>query len=221
MSPKAAGLRQASVLAVALALWSLWPIPGVWALLLAYGLAVWIAGALRFGEALAAMPAVARGGALALLLVPGGVALWRAGPELASNEGLSGLWPGTRERLRLEALPSIAPPLVSGAQPQSFYVHAAAGDGEPVRVQLGPRARVLQAKSLGAGLFGVDYDPRTDGPPSPPNGSLRARVWVGEREVERAMQAATPLAHPRWFARYPSCALADTVSSETEEMVIV
>ena len=77
---------QVALYAVALALWSLWPIPAVWALLLAYGLAVWIAGALRFGEALARMPGLARAGVLALLLLPGGAALWRAGPELASNE---------------------------------------------------------------------------------------------------------------------------------------
>jgi hypothetical protein len=213
--------RQACALGLALALWSALQVPALWTLLLAYVLAVWIAGVLRFGEVLASMPRGARALLLAALLLPGGVALWRAGPALAANEGLSGLWPGLRDRLRLEALPAIAPPLVSGAQAQTFYVHADAGEGERVRVQLGPRARVLEARALGSGLFRVDYDPRSDGPPSPLNGTLTATLWTGERAVERTLQAATPLAHPRWLARSPDGQLAATVSSETDELVIL
>jgi len=213
--------RQLSALGLGLALWSLLQIPALWTLLLAYALGVWIAGALRFGEALASMPRGPRALILGALLLPGGAGLWRAGPALATQEGLSGVWPGLRDRLRLEALPAIAPPLVSGAQAQTFYVHADASEGEQVRVQLGPRAKPLVAQALGAGLFRVDYDPRKDGPPSPPNGTLRATLWVGARATQRELHAATPLAHPRWFARSPNRQLAATVSSESDELVIV
>jgi len=214
-------LRQLSALGLGLALWSLLQVPALWTLLLAYALGVWIAGALRFGEALASMPRGARALILGALLLPGGLGLWRAGPAIATQEGLSGLWPGLRDRLRLEALPAIAPAFVSGAEAQTFYVRADASEGEPVRLQLGPRAKPLVAEALGAGLFRVDYDPRKDGPPYPPNGTLSATVWVGERAARRELHAATPLAHPRWFARAPNGQLAATVSSESDELVIV
>jgi hypothetical protein len=214
-------LRQLSALGVGLALWSLLQIPALWTLLLAYVFGVWIAGALRFGEALAGMPRGARALILGALLLPGGMGLWRAGPALATNEGLSGLWPGLRDRLRLESLPAIAPALVSGAEAQTLYVHASASDGEQVRVQLGPRAKPIAADALGAGLFRFDYDPRKHGPLSPPNGALSATVWVGERATRRELRAVTPLAHPRWLVRSPDGRLAAAVSGETDELVIV
>lgn len=220
MSGPTALLRQASTLGLALALWSLVQIPALWSLLLAYVLAVWAGGAFRFADALAGMTAGVRGLVLAGLIAPGAVGLWRAGPELLTHEGLSGVWPGLRDRWRLETLPAIAPPLVSGAEAQTFYVHADADEHARVRVRFGARAKVLEAQALGAGLFRVDYDPREHGPPSPPNGTLRASLWVGEREVERSMHAATPLAHPRWFARAPNGELAATVSQESDELII-
>lgn len=220
MSGPTGFLRQASAIGVALALWSLVQVPAVWTLLLAYALACWLVGGFGFAEALASMRRGARGLVLGALLLPGAVALWRTGPELASNEGWSGLWPNLQDRLRLEALPSIAPPLVSGAEPQTFYVQADTDPGTKVRVQLGPRAKPLAAEALGAGLFRVDYDPRRDGPPFPPNGTLAATIWVGDRASERELRSATPLPHPRWFARSPDGLLAATVSSESDELVI-
>jgi hypothetical protein len=214
-------LRQLSALGLGLALWSLLQVPALWTLLLAYVFGVWIAGALRFGEALAGVPRAARAVILGALLLPGGIGLWRAGPALATNEGLSGLWPGLRDRLRVEALPAIAPPLVSGAEAQTLYVHARASGGERVRVQLGPRSKPIAAEALGEGLFRVDYDPRRHGPLSPANGALSATVWVGEQSTRRELRAVTPLAHPRWLARSPDGRLAATVSSESDELVIV
>ena len=68
-------LRQLSALGLGLALWSLLQVPALWTLLLAYALGVWIAGALRFGEALAGMPRGARALILGALLLPGGLVL--------------------------------------------------------------------------------------------------------------------------------------------------
>jgi hypothetical protein len=211
--------RQWAAIALALASWSVVASPALWTLLLAYVCACFVLGATPLHAWLEALPKPARAGLLALLTLPALGALVRVWPTLVENEGIASAWPGFVDRLRLERDPSIAPPLVSAAQPQAFFVHA--GAGTTVRVQLASGIRVLDATDLGAGLFRIDYDPRRDGVPRPANGAIEATLWVDGAAHARTLRAATPLAHPRWFARAPSARLAATVSEETDELIVV
>ncbi len=210
--------RQLVALAVALALFACWPHPALWVPLLGYAVAIGLLSALN-AQRLALPPATSRIALLSLLAAPGALALFRARGELAANEGLRGLPELLAQRLRLEALPAIAPPLVSADRPQTFYVHAP--EHAQVSVRFGARAAELPAVELGAGLYRVRYDPRRDGPPSPAEGALQATIAVGERHAQRTLRAVTPLPHPRWLARSPDGTLAATVSEETDELITI
>ena len=211
--------KQLAAIAVALALWSVLASPAVWTLLLAYACACLVLGATPLHAWLQALPSAARAGLLALMVLPAIGALVRVWPALVENEGLVAAWPSFVDRLRLEREPSIAPPLVSAAQPQAFFVHARSG--AKVRAQLASGIRALDAYELGEGLYRIDYDPRRDGVPAHANGEIEATIWVDGAAHRRALRAATPLAHPRWFARAPSGQLAATVSEETDELIVV
>jgi hypothetical protein len=208
-----------AAIAVALALWSVVASPAFWTLLLAYACACLLLGATPLHAWLETLPKLARAGLLALLVLPALSALVRVWPTLVENEGLAGVWPSFVDRLRLERHPSIAPPLVSAAQPQAFFVQARAG--AKVRVQLASGIRALEATELGEGLYRIDYDPRRDGVPRRANGPVEASLSVDGASHTRALRAATPLAHPRWFARAPGGQLAATVSEETDELIVV
>src|SRR5207245_1724043 len=123
-----------------------------------------------------------------------------------------------RDRLRLEASPSIAPPLVVSDRPQTFFVHAA--ERANVSVRFGARAAALQANEIGQGLFRVEYDPKRDRPPFPADGPLQTTITVDAHRFERELLAATPLAHPRWLALSPSRTLVVAVSEETDELAV-
>jgi cytochrome c peroxidase len=156
---------------------------------------------------------------IVIALLAGARMVRRSGAEIMQAEGLAALPALVGDRLRLEQVPSIAPPLVSADRPQSFFVHAR--PNARVRVRFGARAAALEAHELGEGLFRVEYDPRRDGPPAPSDGPLLAEITVDDRSVQRAMLASTPLPHPRWLALSADRRLAATVSEETDELVIV
>lgn len=211
--------KQAAAIAVALALWSVVASPAVWSLLLAYVVACLLLGAAPLGVWVQGLTQPARAVLLALMLVPAASQLARVLPQLVANEALASAWPSFADRLRLEQEPSIAPPLVSGAQPQAFFVHAPAGS--KVQARLASGVRTLAAEEIGEGLFRIEYDPRRDGAPRPANGSIEATLWLDGTAHSRGLRAATPHAHPRWFARAPHGELAATVSEETDELIVL
>jgi hypothetical protein len=153
-----------------------------------------------------------------LLLIPGLGFVYRAHSRIAAQWGLVTLSAQLPDRLRLTREPAIAPPLLSGDRPQTFYVQAEGANR--VTVQFAPELSELPAEPLGEGLFRVDYDPRRDGVRPAPDGEVTARIQVDNRSHERPMQAVTPLAHPRWFCSSPDRSAAATVSEETDELLL-
>ncbi len=207
------------MLALGLTLWAAVPVPAWWALLSSYALALLLVSWLLASGASFALAGQARVAFGLVALLPGGLALARAGGELLHAEGIGGLPALTAERIQLERLPSIAPPLVSGDRPQTFFVHAA--PHAHVRVGFGKSVRALDALELGEGLYQVRYDPRQHGVLTPADGALPVVLSVDDRETTRTLLAATPLAHPRWLRTSPAAALAAAVSEETDELAIV
>lgn len=211
--------RQVAVLVVALAVWAAIGEPAIWAAVLAY-LIAWAAlsyGSQRVSLGLARWQLVLAG---ALVAAPGLAMLVRQWDAIVEAEGIVGAIAQSRDRWRLELTPSIAPPLVSAAEPQTFWVWAPGG--ARVKVRLGPRGEALVAERIGEGLFRLDYDPRRDGLPSPGEGEVEAQIDVDGAVATRAMHAVTPLAHPRWLRVAPEPGLrACTVSEETDELWVI
>jgi hypothetical protein len=211
--------QQLFLVALGLGAWSAVGRPSLLALLLSYlgVLVAWQIPALRGAlEPLRPRQLVL----ISLLLItPALCWAYRVRSRIAEREQLAGLTARLSDRLRLDATPSIAPPLVSADRPQTFFVHAPAA--RSVRVRFGTKSRVLAAEALGAGLFRVDYDPRRDGALEPANGTLRVSIAADGGSVERDMRAVTPLAHPRWFCVSPSGTWAATPSEETDELIVV
>lgn len=211
---------QLLVLLLGFLLWSVRPSPELWTLAAAYG-AAWLVVnlILRRSRGLeipwTAMQAVVLGAVLAA--VPVG-ALCRQLHDMAIEEGLRGLGQRLADRVRLEALPAIAPPVVFSDHPQSFYIHAPGAEEVRLRWRDG---RELASRSLTAGLFRVLYDPRRDGPPPGESASVRVHLIVDGRDVERELAVVRPEAHPRWFASDPERGRACAVSEETDEVFVV
>ncbi len=210
------------VIALALSLWCLHPVPAAWALVAAYGL-----GWLGMNALVALRPELAelslsRPQAIALfalLLVPPVTVLVRHGSELLTEESLVGFGENVRDHLRLERTPAIAPPVVVTDEPQTFYVYAP--DARQVEVRLGPTAKMRAAVELGAGLFRLDYDPQKDGEPQAGEGATQAILRVDGKSVERTLTVVRPRAHPRWLRPSPDRKLACTVSEETDALLVV
>jgi hypothetical protein len=211
--------QQLLLVAFGLGVWSALGRPTLLALLLSYlgVLIAWQIPALRG----ALEPLRARQLVLISLLLSTPALCWayRMRSSIAEREQLSGLTARLADRLRLDATPSIAPPLVSADRPQTFFVNAP--DVRSVSVRLGTKSRVLAAEALGSGLFRVDYDPRRDGALEPTDGTLRVRIAADGSNVERDMRAVTPLVHPRWFCVSPGATWAATPSEETDELIVV
>jgi hypothetical protein len=210
---------QLIVLAAGLSLWACAPEPALWALLLAYGVALALFDRILRGAPFAEVPRSVQMLCALLLALPGILAAVRNGRSLLQAEGLLHLPTLTAERLRLEALPSIAPPLVSGDRPQTFFVHARAH--ARVQVRFGTSAAWLAGEELDEGLYRVTYDPRRDGGLKPADGPLPTLLSVDGSESRRTLLASTPLAHPRWLHASPAALLAAGVSEESDELVIV
>ena len=204
-----------------LALWAIHPLPSFASLLLAY-VAAWLVLSVlaardpRFWRiGLKKKHAVVLG--ILLALAPLARAADLVG-RMTEEEGLAAIDHVTAARLRLEETPSIAPPLVAADRPQTFYVNAPGGARVAVRFgDSGPR---VDARALGHGLFRLVYDPRRSGPPSPPDGPLEITLEVDGTAHRRSMEAAEPLAHPRWLTPSPDRRAVAAVSEETDELFV-
>jgi hypothetical protein len=155
----------------------------------------------------------------ALVALPGLARLSERWPELLREERLVGIGLWIADRERLEALPSIAPPVVALDHPQTFYVHAPGA--REVAVRFGEGARALAAIALGEGLFRVAFDPRGDAPARRASGELSALLVVDGERHARTLTAVAPLAHPRWFASAPAAGRAAIVSEETDQLFVL
>lgn len=214
--------RGAGILGLALLLWSASAIPMFWAFAAAW-LVAWAvfeaAARLRIGRLRLRVRRASAAVAALLILAAVGLRLGQVGEKLLLYEGLRGVWENTVDRLRLERLPSLAPPIVLGDRPQELYVHAP--QAERVSLGLGAAGPRLDAVAVGEGLFRVAYDPRVDGAPDPPSGPLEARLDVDGVSYARELTAVLPLAHPRWFCGGHPLGVAATVSEETDELIVV
>jgi hypothetical protein len=209
---------QAIVALVALVLWSLDPGGALTWLLVSYAIA-WLA----LNVVAAARPSwlalsLSRAQTIALvvlLALPSTVQAVRFYDDVIEREELVAIDQHLRWRMRLERTPSIAPPLISGDRPQTFYVHAPGVSSVSVRFS----ERRARGSSLGQGLFRVEYDPRRDGVIT--DGDVRVAILTDGEEHERTMQGAVPLAHPRWLRPSDDRTRAVTTSEETDEVVVI
>lgn len=135
---------------------------------------------------------------------------------IAEHEALASPLEHLADRLALEADPAIAPGLVSGDRPQTFFVRAS---GAHVRVRLGESIAWIEAEGLGHGVFRVDYDPREAG--LPPPHETRASIEVDGATYDRTLLSVVPQPHPRWLRVSPDRTLACVPSEETDEVVVV
>lgn len=216
-------LIQLLLIAAALILWSAWPEPAFWALIAAYGIAWLVADRLTPANFASWRPA-ARPRALLILaglavIAAPLLALYRQGEELADAEGLIGLGDHLTDRLRLEALPAVAPPIVFADHPQRFYLYAPGARTADLRLDTDLPA--LAGEDLGHGLFRVDFDPRRDAVPAHQRARLDAAIVVDGRTHARALGWLRPQPHPRWLASAPTRGLAATVSEETDEVILI
>lgn len=144
--------------------------------------------------------------------------LWGRRDAIAETEALVGLGTHLEDRLRLEGEPALHPGLVRSDRPQLFFVRASGA--EQVRVTLAPGIAPIDAEALGHGVFRVDYDPRAHGAASA-RGEARAIVEVDGARTELAVEAISPLAHPRWLRASPDRRHACTTSEETDELFVI
>lgn len=210
--------RQAWVLGLAAALWTLGGDADLASLVIAYLAAlsvVWAVVAwrpraldLRLSPTALVLLALAVAG-------PAVSAALRRTPAIAENETLLGLGEHLGDRWAYERKPAIAPPVVFTDRPQRFYIHAPGA--RSVRLEGEGIARPPQAEGLGHGLFRVDYDPATHGILAADAVGLAVDEDTHEREVERVV----PTAHPRRLRANPSRTLAAAVSAETDELLVV
>ncbi len=210
------------VISLALCLWCLHPVPAVWALVLAYGLAWLIVNLIFVLRPQLADVSLLRPqlfALLALVVVPPIAVLARHASGFLYEESLGGFGENLADHLRLEGTPTIAPPIVATDEPQTFYLYAQGA--RQLRVRLGPRAQTLSAVDLGEGLFRLDYDPRRDGEPQAGEGPTQATLFVDERTMQRTLTVVRPQAHPRWLRPSPDRQLAATVSEETDALLVV
>lgn len=198
-------------------LWAVVPEPSFAALVLAY-VGAWVVGQWALRRARIELePRVALSAALIALLVPA-AGLYRAAPDLAQAEGLLGITEGTADRLRLEATPSIAPPVVFGDHPQEFWVHAPGG--REVKVAVGSSNDFVRVEDLGDGLFRLAFDPRVHGAPDGGDHIL-VTIEVDGSQTDRLLRYVRPAAHPRWLRASPGKRYAAAPSEETDEVALL
>lgn len=209
---------QAAVALVALVVWSFDPNGALLWLLSSYAIAWLVLNAIAAARPRWLSIPMTRGQAIAiaaLLAAPSTVQAVRFYEGTIEREGLAEIDHQLGWRMRLEQTPSIAPPLVAGDRPQTFYVHAPGA--REVSVRFGePRVRAV---SLGHGLFRAEYDPRRHG--AIEDGPVRAEIVTDGDAHERTMEGVVPLAHPRWLVPSPDRSRAAAVSEETDELYVL
>jgi hypothetical protein len=141
----------------------------------------------------------------------------RAGGIL-EHEALASPMEHIADRLALEADPAIAPALVSGDRPQTYFVRAS---GSHVRARLGEGLAWIEAEGMGHGVFRVEYDPLVHGALEPEVHESIARVEVDGVVHARTMLAVAPLPHPRWLRTSPDRTRACVPSEETDEVLVL
>lgn len=216
MGPRLA--RQLFLIGLASSLWSAIGAPTVLAWLGAYAVA-WLACQLPPARNLIrnapAMPLLV----LAVVLAAPGVAFaYRSRAAIAQNEGLLGAVARFEDRSRLQALPAIAPPMLSIDRPQTFFV--ATSGARHLNVHIAG-VRALRGEALGDGLFRVEYNPRRDGVPKTREERLSIELECDGRSSTRDIGLARPLPHPRWFCVAPDREHAVALSEETDELFVL
>jgi hypothetical protein len=211
--------KQVLVAALGLAAFGALGEASAWALVATYVASLGLLELSHLDPPVTALPRRAFATLAVALMAPGVILLVRERDAWLAYEGLDGIAARARERIAHERDVVIAPELIVADRPQTFFVRTPARG--PLRVQLGTSARELAAEPVTPGLFRVDYDPRRDGPPTPPDGVLSAFIRSDGDEIVRTLQAVTPLAHPRWLVTAPGDELAATVSEETDELIVV
>jgi hypothetical protein len=170
----------------------------------------------------------------ATLTLLGGVCVVGAGlgaEHLIDPETWGGAAAHLEDRARLQHLPAIAPSVVFGDHPQTFYVALDADADDDavennVRVRLGPRGATLNAAALGHGLYRVLYDPREHGQVAEADGPVDAKIILGGatgagETFTRTLHYVAPLAHPRTLCTSPNRTLAASPSLESDELFVV
>ena len=132
---------------------------------------------------------------------------------------LAGMQEFTRDKLALQKLPCIFPNLVRTDQPQRFFVFAP--EGRELSVQFSPKVTPINGRTMGHGLFMVDYNPRTNPLEDSSSDDLRTMITVDGEVHVRPQRLIKPRSHPRWFASAPIAGIAATVSQETDELIVL
>ena len=213
------GGRQLFVLGLGLALWGAAGRPRWLILLLCYLVALCLTELMQRYKLLPELSGRALSVLGVLLALPGISFGYKARARVLEDAGLVGISVRVGDRVRLARLPSIAPLLLSTAQPQTFFVSAP--DARAVSLSLGGSVRAVAAENLGHGLFRLDYDPRVHGRPAQLDGELEVSLRVDDSTRARSLRVVSPLVHPRWFCRSPDARLAATPSEETDELIVV
>ncbi len=197
------------LLAGALILWSLFPVPIFAGPVLAY-LAVWTLAA-RWD--LSVSPR-----ATALAMIVGSAAFAGAvimhEDEIANSEQLPDLDVILRDRWRAAELPAIAPPVVRADRPETHYLFLP-GAGS-VTARFAGSDRDVALLELGHGLFRADLDPRRDGPISD-----TLLIDADGELTRRHVDVVRPSVHPRQLSSRPELGIAAAVSNETDEVILL
>ncbi|MGE0609819.1 MAG: hypothetical protein AB7O62_22200 [Pirellulales bacterium] len=212
------------VLLVALAVWSLYPVPGVAWLLLAYSIALLaVQLALSWSPLGELSERLSPKQRLAIYLLAAiAPAAWGL-RELAASQPWR-QWDTVRENMRdrlyLEQTPAISPPLVVSHQPQRFVIHAPGSQTAAVRWT--PTSEPRAAIPLGQGVFVLDHDPRqVRDLAAQPAGPFSPALLVDGVPHSRQLNYRLAQPHPRWLSGDANLGIAATVSEETDELILI
>ena len=160
-------------------------------------------------------------GALALVGALTLISAFANADHLIDPETWGGAAAHLEDRARLQRLPAIAPSVVFGDHPQTFYVSFDDDNEDEVRVRLGARGATLDAVDVGHGLYRVRYDPRRHGQAADADGSTTAQIITGDQTTTRTLHYVAPMAHPRALCAAPNRTLAASPSLESDELYLV
>jgi hypothetical protein len=208
------------VLALAAVLWAAWPAPYFWTLLAAYGVAWLLAHFVGRSALDLNLPRPLLWTALGLLLLAPVTSAYRLRYEWVVEEGLRGLGPHFLDRVRLQAEPTLFPPVVFHDRPQTFYAYAPRA--ETLDLRLGGGGPSLPGIPLGEGLFRIELNPATgEGTGLTESRRLAVDLVADGRAHRRELLQVHPFAHPRWFDSAPEVGLAASSSEESDEVFVV